>query len=261
MQRLGTLIEKLHEQYSKNADTEAMMMTAQMIVNELTRNKTTARQPDGSVTVLMPAQNMNARITAADDEITENVAAFEPSQEALSDEETATQKTVFVLQEDEPAIETNEADTHTPVEPGAAPVEPSAIKKPSDFVNAQQWLFDLQNEIPTLAQQPAPPKPADAGTLNEKLKKNQNELGNVLKNSPIKDLKKAIGINDRYRFINELFRGDESMFERSIKTINSFSVYGEAEVWIKRELKTKLGWDEESETTQLFDHLISRRFL
>ena len=94
-------------------------------------------------------------------------------------------------------------------------------------------------------------------TISPKPKK---EIVSKLVDAPVKDLRKAIGINDRYHFISELFRGDESMYERSIKTINSFNVYGEAELWISRELKTKLGWNEESFTVDLFDQLVRRRF-
>jgi hypothetical protein len=50
------------------------------------------------------------------------------------------------------------------------------------------------------------------------------------------------------------------MYERSIKTINSFNIYGEAELWIKRELKLKLAWSEENKSVQLFDQLVNRRF-
>ena len=87
------------------------------------------------------------------------------------------------------------------------------------------------------------------------------ELSDSLQELPIKDLRKAIGINDRFLFINELFRGDETMYERSIKTINGFSIYPEAEYWIKRELKLKLGWNEKNEIVKQFDHLVKRRFL
>ncbi len=82
----------------------------------------------------------------------------------------------------------------------------------------------------------------------------------MLKETPVKDLRKAIGINDRFLFINDLFRGDEAMYERSIKTINSFNIYAEAEYWISRELKIKLGWDNEKESVKHFDQLVKRRF-
>jgi len=50
------------------------------------------------------------------------------------------------------------------------------------------------------------------------------------------------------------------MYDRSIKTINSFNIYGEAELWIKRELKLKLGWNENSDVVHSFDQLVKRRF-
>ena len=120
-------------------------------------------------------------------------------------------------------------------------------------------------EIPTLAlkqQEINETIAANGESLNDKLKSSSShkEIGHSIKGAPIKDLRKAIGINDRYVFINELFRGDETMYERSIKTINSFNIYGEAEFWIKRELKLKLAWNENNEAVQLFDELVKRRF-
>ena len=50
------------------------------------------------------------------------------------------------------------------------------------------------------------------------------------------------------------------MYERSVKTINGFSVYPEAEQWIKRELFTKLCWESESDIVKQFDQLVRRRF-
>jgi hypothetical protein len=86
-------------------------------------------------------------------------------------------------------------------------------------------------------------------------------LADTLGASKIHDLKKGIGINDRFRFIKSLFRGDETLFERSVKTINNFNILPEAEYWIQRELVIKLGWNEEDELVQLFYHLVNRRFL
>jgi hypothetical protein len=85
-------------------------------------------------------------------------------------------------------------------------------------------------------------------------------LSAKLNDSPVRDLRKAVGINDRYLFISELFRGDETMYERSIKTINNFSIFQEAFYWMERELKLKLAWDQEKYSTQLFYQLVRRRF-
>jgi hypothetical protein len=97
-------------------------------------------------------------------------------------------------------------------------------------------------------------------SLNDRLKQEKTEVVHTLKDAPIKDLRKGIGINDRFTFVNELFRGDDAMYERSIKTINSFHILSEAEYWINRELKFKLGWNDNKEIVQHFYQLVRRRF-
>jgi hypothetical protein len=99
-----------------------------------------------------------------------------------------------------------------------------------------------------------------AASLNDLHSKPVNEVSDIFEDAPIKDLKKAIGVNERFLYLNELFRGDEAMYERSIKTINAFSIYPEAEFWIRRELKLKLGWDDKYNTVKQFDQLVRRRF-
>ncbi|MCU0375127.1 MAG: hypothetical protein MUF24_07450 [Chitinophagaceae bacterium] len=86
-------------------------------------------------------------------------------------------------------------------------------------------------------------------------------LSDLLGATKIADLRKAISINDKFRFINGLFNGDEVFFERAVKTINSFSVLHEAQYWIQRELTIKNGWNDEDELVQQFYQLVNRRFL
>jgi hypothetical protein len=140
----------------------------------------------------------------------------------------------------------------------AAPVIPSGH---------QAWMGgDPLVEVPTLSHQPNNREINDligtsSTSINDKLKTGSTaELGTVLKASPVKELRKAIGVNDRFVFISELFRGDEAMYERSIKTINNFRILPEAEYWMERELKIKLGWDDSREIVQHFYQLVRRRF-
>lgn len=153
--------------------------------------------------------------------------------------------------------ETNKAEFDEPAKPE---------EKPGNF-----YSRFMPHDIPTLPKrEPQQEQPKelhelkDDGnseelSLNDRLKEIRKETGDDLDKEPVKDLRKAIGINDRYLFINELFRGDEAMYERSIKTINSFNILAEADYWIQRELKVKLGWPE-SEATKQFDALVRRRF-
>jgi hypothetical protein len=215
MERLGTLISKLKEQFDQQAGADKLMVTAQLILSELQQNQSKTPSAFGKVSVVMPAM-------------------------------------------------------HQPSEPTVAInfIEPKAHKNiPSKKEEKTGWLFDADEIIPTLAHQPPlPVKEVNEAaehkkeSLNDILKEDKTELASALHATPVKDLKKAIGVNDRYLFLNELFRGDESMYERSIKTLNNFSIYPEAEYWIQRELKVKLGWKENNETVQLFDQIVRRRF-
>ena len=97
--------------------------------------------------------------------------------------------------------------------------------------------------------------------VEEVLVKIQNtELQEKLALDPIKDLKTAIGINDKFQFTATLFNGDEKAFEMAVKTINGFKIYAEAQFWIKSNLREQNKWDETAEVVKAFDLLVKRRF-
>jgi hypothetical protein len=238
MERVGTLINKLKEQFEQQAGTEKLAVTAQLLLAELQKSHVQPSVP-GKISVVLPK----------------------------------------VSGHHHPAI------TEEKEEPVKAVEVPSVKKEPlkqEPVMNS--WLFETPAEIPTLAHQEEvvantvvtkePAKRIEktpvvefnnsfaphGESLNEKLKEEKLEVATALQGTPIRDLKKAIGINDRFLFVNDLFRGDENMYERSLKTINGFTIYPEAEYWIQRELKVKLSWPDNSETVKLFDQLIKRRF-
>jgi len=86
------------------------------------------------------------------------------------------------------------------------------------------------------------------------------ELQEILALDPIKDLKAAIGINDKFQFIATLFGGDEKAFEQAVKTINGFKIYAEAQFWIKSNLREQNKWDDTTDVVKAFDLLVKRRF-
>jgi len=120
-----------------------------------------------------------------------------------------------------------------------------------DAINNHQEQYNYESSLNTNDETP---------TINTAFNENKQEVSHILENTHIKDLKKAIGINDKYLFINELFNGDENLYEKSIKHIQHFSIYAEATFWIQKELKTKLHWQNNSYTVELFDQLVKRRF-
>ena len=97
-------------------------------------------------------------------------------------------------------------------------------------------------------------------SLNDRWRQSHTEVADRLGDIPVKDLRQAIGINDKFQFIQELFRGDVDTYERSVRTINELHSLQEAEYWIERELKIRQGWDDENRTVRQFYNLVKKRF-
>jgi hypothetical protein len=155
-----------------------------------------------------------------------------------------------------------------PAETKPAVVAPTPLHTtylPEQKTEEQVWspVFPLSaGEIPpsvSVVEMPNPVPETDKKSLNDLLEKPAGDMY-VRFQEPIKDLKRAISINDRYQYINNLFSGDEVAFDRSIKTVNSFNVFSEAEYWIRREIATRYGWEESDSLVQQFYSLVSRRF-
>ena len=101
---------------------------------------------------------------------------------------------------------------------------------------------------------------AEVVTEEVELRIPNTELQEKLALDPIKDLKAAIGINDKFQFTAILFNGDEKAFEMAVKTINGFKIFAEAQFWIKSNLREQNKWDETAEVVKAFDLLVKRRF-
>lgn len=220
MERLQQLIGKLNEQFEQKADPTQLLVTTQLIEKELLRLTATSAQAYSTSKI---AVVMPGRSPVSG-------FGFEVSGSSI------------------PAAKTNSAQPETP-----------------NTKHETILPFDPLREIPTLAHQATIKElneviASEEYSLNDKLKENVKEVAHLLTDAPVRDLRRAIGINDRFVFISELFRGDEVMYERSIKTINGFRIFPEAEYWIERELKIKLAWDETKDCTRHFYQLVKRRF-
>ena len=223
MEKIKALINRLQEQAEQNASLQALQATVQQLQLELSEKETYSGKRYGTtkVAVVMPAHSRYLPQAAEVMQVAEKIPA-----------------------------------TKEPSMPAYQP-----LRKEEQNL----WSKEVLNEAPALSPQNTAKELNDIigsmGTsLNDTLKVQQTELAETLTESPIRDLKKGIAINDRYVFVSELFRGDEAMYERSIKTINGFHILAEAEYWMERELKVKLGWDDDKNITQHFYQLVKRRF-
>ena len=101
-----------------------------------------------------------------------------------------------------------------------------------------------------------------AESLNEKISKlSQSEsLANKLQNQPIKNLKTAIGLNERFLFANELFSGDGIEYNRAIEEFNHLESLDAALRLIEHKYQPTYNWDFDDRTVQNFLLYLKRRF-
>ena len=262
MERIKALIDKLYQQKEQGVTPAQMLTTVQLLQSELLL----LQQKNNSLGTGKVAVTMPVNLSMIEESL--RIPTYEKAPEQTMD--TPRPEKPEINQFQHPAVKevlpepVNQEgySLRKPVVNEEPLIEaPQTVKTPASFYSA----FEAAQEAPTLTQH-QPKKEvheliADSKeSLNDRLKQQKTEVAHVLKDTPIKDLRKGIGINDRFTFVNELFRGDEAMYERIIKTINGFGILSEAEYWINRELKFKLGWNDNKEEVQHFYHLVRRRF-
>jgi hypothetical protein len=248
MERISSLIARLKEQFDQGASPSQMLITLQLLQVELSQLQVTgySRLGTSKVAVMLPQSPSIQMEPPVEELIAKAISSPREEKKQMPQPETVKVKEAV---EQRASVNGNSSTNSTN---GRKTENPNL-------------LFDPLVDTPTLSQQQEAKEVNQSNgvyseSLNDRLKYGSKEVADVIRQEPIKDLRKAIGINDRFVFINDLFRGDEVMYERSIKTINSFSIFPEAEYWINRELIVKLGWDVENEIVKHFYQLVKRRF-
>lgn len=103
-----------------------------------------------------------------------------------------------------------------------------------------------------------------SNSVNEKHASTSDEKQSVaekLQRTPISDLKSAIGINQRFLFINELFQQNADEYNASIEFINNAPSLDDAQIYINQKLISRYNWDIEEKHVINFMELVERKFL
>ncbi|TVR39364.1 MAG: hypothetical protein EA392_06350 [Cryomorphaceae bacterium] len=176
-------------------------------------------------------------------------------------------------------------------EPQAPPPQPLAPKQIS-LIDSIEEISREQQDEPELPQPPPPPpppaqpepraaapKPVPPPTpepapapVQKPVSRSRSEvippsegrpesLADKLSHTKIADLTVAIGLNQKFRFIKELFGGDADAYNQALKKLNTCNDISSARQWVEQELKTTYEWDEEDQLTLTFLSLIERRYL
>lgn len=93
-------------------------------------------------------------------------------------------------------------------------------------------------------------------SVNDLLSGNDDKkLEYKISNSPVQSIQAAIGINDRYQYIRELFSGKAETFAKTVADLDNLGNIQEAVTYLQKNFKWK-----KNETSLKFVNLVKRRF-
>ena len=174
-------------------------------------------------------------------QVTKNkVVAVEPM---VKEKEEEQEKIIIV----EPIVEKDIVETK--------PIEETIVEEPAPLV-IEESAPEIIDPEPIKAQSTT----EETITIADKMAQQEDDsLAARLQRKPIKSLKNAIGINEKFLFVNELFGGSMEKYNKSINILNEVSTLSGANVCLN-ELKVELQWNSTSEAYNKLQDLVVRRF-
>jgi hypothetical protein len=139
-----------------------------------------------------------------------------------------------------------------PVNKPAAKVEPIATPKGSPVSEKDTGMLVGEKYAP------------EKSSVHERLAqiKEDVSIGARMQSKPVSNIKEAIGLNEKFLFINELFNGDINAYNESINQLNSCESIHQAFEMLNN-LTSDYNWDgkRSGETIDKFANLVQRRYM
>ena len=96
----------------------------------------------------------------------------------------------------------------------------------------------------------------DVQTLADTIAPRRDMASELRRGEPVADLRNAIGINDKFLLIRDLFGGDGEAYEEAIATLNAFDDFDECMIHIAE----NYAWNPNSDGAKFMMELLERKF-
>ena len=184
-----------------------------------------------------------ARPTAGEEASEPDEAVFSVVDLSAAPDADAAAETESVSAAQEPEatpVPAPEAGEPEPAEPAGD--VPAAVPTPESAPRSGAVLGEVINhDVQTLADTIAPPR----------------DIASELRRSePVTDLRRAIGINDKFLMIRDLFGGDGASYEIAIRALNAFDNLDDCMIYIAEHY----AWNANSDGAKLLMELLERKF-
>ena len=87
-------------------------------------------------------------------------------------------------------------------------------------------------------------------------KTEKKDVSSKMKSKPISDINSAIGLNDKFVFIRELFKGDKDQYSETIQLLNNFDTFENAIGFLRESFK----WDFNDPNVEKLIELARRKY-
>lgn len=172
----------------------------------------------------------------------------------------------------EPPMERKEKKKPEPPKPPVR--EPKVVPPPLVYTEDDDEEDDAPPPAPRIIPVPVDiPKPTRAREKSREPEMEEDletlfehhqakELSEKLSESPIQDLNKAMGLNEKIFTVNELFDGDQEAFKQAVQVLNGLSSFEEAKNYLVREAAFRYNWahPQKKNKAKNFIKLVRRRY-
>ena len=234
--------------------------------SEAFTEKATSKQTDEGPTTAEP-HAAPARADQPSEEVSEKTSAPAPVESAtVSTARTASAEPEPELEpEPESELTEPESEPESELESESVPTAPTPVPEPES--KPRTAAFDPASDDTDHRTEGGMPIASAGAVLGEVINPHVQTLADtiapprdmaseILHNEPITDLRQAIGLNDKFLLIRDLFGGDGAAFERAIETLNGFDDLDDCMIFIAEHY----AWNPNSDGAKLLMELLERKF-
>jgi hypothetical protein len=146
--------------------------------------------------------------------------------------------------------------------------KPAVVQEDTlERIEEKQSVQDQQEAVVVPSVQPAQ-EATKSSAFNQDFEglfsfKAATDISQKLSETPLKDLSKALGLNEKFLYINELFAGDVVQFQEAIKQLNDAKDFDEARMHLENDLIQQYDWmnKQKNKLAKDFVKLVRRRYL
>ncbi|WP_460996788.1 hypothetical protein [Spirosoma harenae] len=157
--------------------------------------------------------------------------------------------------------DTNDSDSSGGVKflngtPGPVPVAPTSQPSRLDAEPVQATITPEIKPLPEAEETPV--------TLNDTLRETPvtepPTIAETFHRAPIESVARSISLNQKFRFINQLFNGNANAYNQAVEEIDTLNNYGEALDLISYRYASQYLWDMSSDEVSELVEILKRRF-